>query len=128
MERIMKYHSEHKRRGAIAFGAMVLTAGVILLLANFGMIDMRPYWQYWPMILIALALSKIVFPEHRKEFAEGFWLLTIGAWLQVSTLQWYGLTFANSWPMLLVGFGVHLMLKPAKSSRHCGGVEVHHVS
>ena len=124
----MHFHEQNKHRGSLIFGALIILAGALLLLANFGFLSLHPYWQYWPLILVALALSKIAFPQKRKDFAEGVWLLTLGVWLQLSILRLYGLTFANSWPILLVGFGIHMMLKPATHHRENNSVEVHNVS
>jgi hypothetical protein len=124
----MKFHEHNTYRGSVMFGLLLAAAGVLLLLGNFGVIALQPYWMYWPMILVALAASKMIFPKHRKQFAEGVWLLTLGAWLQLSILGWYGLNFSNSWPMLLVGFGIHLLITPHKSHYRHPIVEVHHVS
>lgn len=124
----MKFHEKNKYRGSVLCGALVMVAGALLLLANFNVIELQAYWRYWPMIIVALAFSKLIFPESQKEFAEGVWLLTLGGWLQVSILGVFGLTFGNSWPILLVGFGIHMLLKPPKHPRANRSMEVRNAS
>lgn len=86
-------------------GAFILL-GMLFLLMNIGVIDRFPVWKFWPLILIVLGIARMTQPYKR---ADGFWLLALGAWLQVSFLRLWGLGFGDTWPFLLIALGIFWM-------------------
>ena len=42
---------------------------------------------------------------------SGVWLIFIGCWLTANLLNLFGLTFVNSWPLMIVGGGLMIVLK-----------------
>jgi hypothetical protein len=95
----------------VIVGATVLLLGIVFLLDNFDLIDVGPVWQYWPLIFVAMGLSKIVQAENSWERRRGFWWTFIGLWLFVSVVHIFGLTFRDSWPILLIGAGISMIWK-----------------
>lgn len=106
-----------RHRGKVLTGLLIMAAGILLLLSNFNMVDIGPVWRYWPLILIALGVDKIFTAGTMKERGEGIWLSFIGSWLLVSFLHIFGLTFATSWPILIIGFGIGMIWKAMLRSR-----------
>ncbi len=92
-------------------GGILVLAGVLLLLMNIGIIAHFSLWKFFPLLIIAGGISRLLEPYRR---AEGFWLLALGLWLQASILQVGGLTFGDTWPAVLVAFGIFLIWQSAE--------------
>ena len=48
--------------------------------------------------------------QHQRSTA-GLWMIGIGCWLLVSQTHLFGLSFSTSWPLLLIGMGLLLMIR-----------------
>lgn len=101
----------HSRRWWI--GGFLVTFGLLLLLMNIGIIERFPVWRFWPLVLIAAGVVRLFTPHQR---ATGFWLVVLGLWLQVSFLRLWGLHFGDTWPLMLIGFGLYLIWQSAERS------------
>ena len=87
---------------ALMWGLALIALGVLFLFDRFGIADFgRLVSHYWPVIIIALGAGKVL----SGNVWGGFWVLVIGVWLQLVRLRFQGMTFDNSWPLLLVAFG-----------------------
>jgi len=101
-------HSD-ERTGYLVSGLVLVTMGVLFLLdefhvANFGSLIRR----YWPLFIIIVALPKLF---RRDAFWSGLWMLTLGIWFQLVTLRMLGLTWRNSWPLILIALGGGIILR-----------------
>jgi predicted membrane protein len=96
-----------RSNGRLVAGALLILFGVLFTLDNMGVLDAGDVLTWWPVILIALGLFKVVRPAHEGERKVGYVLLAIGAFLQ---LQLLGLTrMRSAWPFLLVVIGGFLV-------------------
>src|ERR1700730_17132255 len=50
----------HSGSHGIFFGAIVVAVGCLLLLDNLGIVRFHDVWQYWPVLLVAWGVSRIV--------------------------------------------------------------------
>jgi hypothetical protein len=111
-ETSMEHISSPQYRGSLVAGFFLLAVGVVFLLDNFDVLYIgEPVSHFWPLIIIALGLVRIFQAEHPAERRKGFTWLFLGLWLLVSVLHMFGLTFHNSWPLLLIGFGINAIWK-----------------
>lgn len=103
----------HRERfgGQVVIGVALICAGGALFLEKEGIISIGPIWQYWPLILIGLGIVKTMQAQSRKEQGMGIWLLFIGLWFEVSLLNLWGLTFSETWPVILIAFGISMLWK-----------------
>jgi predicted membrane protein len=93
--------------GRLIAGALLIFFGVLFTLDNMGVLDAGDVLTYWPVILIAIGLLKIVRPAREEDRKLGWVLLAVGAFLQVHLL---GLTrMRSAWPFLLVVVGGFLV-------------------
>ena len=93
--------------GRLVAGALLVLFGVLFMLDNMGVLDAGDVLAYWPVILIAVGLLKVVQPSNEGQRKVGWVLIAIGAFLQ---LQILGLThMRSSWPFLLVVIGGFLI-------------------
>jgi hypothetical protein len=105
---------EHNKRHAhsqLGVGIFLLIAGVALLLENFNILSVGPVWRFWPVIIIAIGLGRLLDAQVTGEYQKAFWMLFIGGWLLISELHVFGLYYSNSWPILLIGIGIGMLWK-----------------
>lgn len=104
----MRDRSQHGS-GRIVWGVFLIVVGVAFLLDRLHFSDFGYLVEsYWPMILVAIGLGRLLTPGMRH---RGLWLIGIGGWLQVSNLGMWGFGWSNSWPILLVVVGGCIVLE-----------------
>jgi hypothetical protein len=89
----------------VIFGLVLVGLGVLFLLENVGLLG--PLGAWWPLILFAIAAGRAI--EGRIGGALFFVLL--GSWFLAVTHHWYGLTYENSWALVLVAVGASLVVR-----------------
>ena len=104
---------ENKRhaRKRILWGLMLVGLGVLFLCERLDDIGLAMLWRFWPLILLVSGLIDVLAASCWKHIAEGMNQIVIGAWLFVCFEHLWGLTFSNSWPMLLIGVGLTIVLR-----------------
>jgi uncharacterized membrane protein HdeD (DUF308 family) len=121
---------EHDKRhsyGHLGVGLFLLIAGVALMLDKFDIISDVQVWHYWPIIIIAIGLGKLLDAQLAWEYRKACSTLFIGAWFLISELHIFGLDYHNSWPILLIGIGIGMLWKSAYPAHfrfakdHCHG-------
>lgn len=98
-------------QGSLVTGIVLLVIGAFLLLQNLDIIYVGSVWSYWPFILVLIGSVKIVNSWDKKSFGEGVWWIFIGVWLYVSIQHVYGLDFGETWPALVIAWGVSILWK-----------------
>ena len=84
-------------------GLVLVAAGVAFLTGDFGNVIRN----WWPMLLVLVGIPKLF---HRRTLWVGFWLISVGAWLQLVRLHLFGLRYGNAWPLLLIVVGAGIAL------------------
>ena len=111
-------------RGSLIAGTILLAVGLLFLFNNFDFIEFGPVTHFWPLIIIAIGVTKFLTAEHPAERRRGGWWMMIGLWFLISTLHLYGFSFHNSWPILLIILGINSLwraLDPQSACRHSKG-------
>ena len=95
-------------------GLTIMLFGVILLIGRFGLIQDVGVWRLWPVLLIGIGALKLAMPaaDHRR---HGGALVIVGIWLLLHEL--HIVPVEDSWPLLLVAFGVKIMWKALRGGR-----------
>jgi hypothetical protein len=119
------------RPAAIVGGLIVLALGTLMLLDRTGAIDVRLGRVIGPIVLIILGATMIFekggvyYSEQvrdedgqprrrlrrRGSSTSGIWLIGLGVWMMVSQLHLWGLTFHNSWPLLIILMGILMVFR-----------------
>jgi predicted membrane protein len=110
-ENRMARHHHHSGASGIFFGAIVVAVGCLLLLDNLGIFRFRDVWQYWPVLLVAWGVSRIVDSRTLSGWVWGGIVTLVGAFLLLDTLDILAFNFAVVWPLLLIAFGVSVLVK-----------------
>ena len=103
-------------RRQMVWGAVIIAAGAALLLDRMDQLDIGLLWRYWPVFVAIAGLSNLVPPTTPKLVLSGLSCIGFAAWFYVSLERLWGLGFHNSWPILVILWGVKLVLKPILAS------------
>ena len=105
----MQPHEDWRGRGSIAGilpALIVIGIGVIFLLNNLNIFHAYDWWHYWPVILIAAGLVKLVDSPHSTGRLTGGIMVGVGSLFLADTLGFLNLSWENFWPLVLIGVGI----------------------
>jgi hypothetical protein len=108
----MQPHDDWRGRGSIPGivpALVVIGIGVLFLLNNLNIVFMHDIWRFWPAILIAAGLAKMVDSPFSGGRLTGGILVGIGGLFLADTLGFLNLSWGDFWPLVLIGAGL-LML------------------
>ena len=104
---------------AMVWGWFLIGVGALFLLDRFHVITLPNIGLLWPLAFVAVSAIHVV--ERRYGAAVMFVLL--GAWFQACTLEWHGITYHNSWPLLIIVAGLGVVI-PALTGEDKARIEV----
>lgn len=100
--------------GGLIPGAIILAVGLIFLLDSLGYIRARNFFQFWPLILVFVGISKIA---RRDSRLWGVIVLLFGVFLQLGNLGIANFTWGQFWPLLLIAGGAMAMWSAIQARR-----------
>lgn len=112
---------EKDRSGGIAMGLVLILIGALFLADRFNLMDLGDVWDYWPLLLIAYGVVKLVTGRNGEAVGSGITWTLFGLWFLAVQLDWYGLTYADSWPIALVAVGGGMVVRALIGDRTWGG-------
>lgn len=109
--------------GSLVLGALVVTAGVVLLLDNMGIVQVEHIWRFWPLFLIGLGLSRILSSSAWLAKVWGGVVAGVGVLLLTENFGLFHVNFNLVWPLVVIGFGLSMLWRavgPARTGNECG--------
>ncbi len=103
----MRTNDLRGRVSGALWGVFMMALGSIFLFQQLGLADWRPFWHWWPLVLVLLGLGQFV---DRKP-GEGVLFLLLGLWMFAVTFDVMGLTYRNSWPIALIAVGASMVVQ-----------------
>jgi hypothetical protein len=98
--------------GGLIIGLGVIAVGVLFLLRNVGILYFDDIWQYWPVILIVVGLSKLANTHSASHVTSGLIIGGIGTVFLLKNLGYiYGDIWAYFWPGILIAVGLSILVK-----------------
>lgn len=98
--------------GGMIIGLGVIAVGVLFLLRNVGIVYFDDLWQYWPVILIVVGLSKLANPHSASHVVRGLIIGSIGTIFLLRNLGYiYGDIWQYLWPGILIAVGLSILVK-----------------
>jgi predicted membrane protein len=103
-------------------GLFVTAVGVLLTLDNLDIIHSDRYLEWWPLLLIAIGILKLLGNGNR---IISIILIVAGAWLIAYNLELIRFTIFDLWPLILIGIGLSFVaraigFRPEKVLDHTG--------
>ena len=83
--------------------------GVVFLLNNLNIYFLHDIWRFWPGILIAVGLVKMVDSPVSSGRVTGGILVGVGALFLADNLGFLNLSWENFWPLVLIGAGLVML-------------------
>jgi hypothetical protein len=117
--------SYHLRR-QVLWGLLLVGLGVAFLLDQMHIIEIADLWHYAPLLLVLIGVNQTIGYPSAGEFSRGLWNVFIGLWLFATLEGLFGLTWANSWPLLIIISGVTMAIRPIAARRFSTGREQRH--
>ena len=100
----------------LVLGLAVVAIGVVLLLDQEGVVRAWDVWRFWPVVLIAVGLVKVLraggSPDKQIDTAGAMWgvvEICFGVVFLLGALGYRHFSFGHTWPLLIVGAGLWVL-------------------
>ncbi len=103
----MERDANVRRIKSMVWGFFLMAVGGAFLLARLGWTSMPPVGRLWPAVFLVIAALHVV--ERRLGAAVMF--LLMGGCFFACEFGWWGLTYHNIWPLLLVAAGIGMVMR-----------------
>ncbi len=98
-------------RGGIVTGISIVLVGVVLLLAQVGLINLHLIWRYWPLFLVVIGTTKLFEATAISQRVWGGMLAFIGVLLLAHYLGHFRYGIDQLWPLFVIGGGLSLVFQ-----------------
>jgi len=122
-------HDNPRKR--LLWGAAFVAVGTVFLLDRLALLDLTQYlgpqtrwWHFLPLLVALGGVISVVSAQSVRRVLKGLGDIVLGVWVFACLEQLWGLTFANSWPILLITFGVQMLLRGWFGSSRTAASEV----
>jgi hypothetical protein len=91
---------------SLIWGLFLVVVGGAFLLGRFGVIDLPNWGMLWPAVFFVIGVT------HAAEgrFGSALMFILMGGWFFACTFNWMGLTYRNSWPLLMIAVGLGIVI------------------
>ena len=113
----MDCNSSYRKRQQAAWGLVLIVVGGVALLDRWYLLELYELWHYWPFVFVLFGINKMIGCERPQHLLSGASTVLFGLWLYASIEGLWGLSFFNSWPLLIIIWGVRIMLEPFLAPR-----------
>src|ERR1044071_2711433 len=90
---------------------VLIGIGALFLLNNLHVIYAREIFRYWPAILIAVGIVKLVDSTDSSGRAAGGVLVGVGAVFMARSLGYLDVSVGDLWPLILIGVGLMMLFE-----------------
>jgi len=127
---LMQCHRGNPRRHLL-WGIALVALGTIFLADSLAWLDLTQYlgpqtrwWHFVPLLLALGGVIRLLTAHSVRQVVKGLSRIGVGVWLFACLEQLGGLTFANSWPVLLVAAGAQMLVRgwDGRGRKHCDEV------
>ena len=98
------------RRSRLVVGIALLVLGGMMLAVNLGYGLPIGWWQYFPVLFMALGLWGLILPNRHLSRSGGVWLLAIGLYCLIGIFDLWDLGWSGAWPIFIIAAGLGFML------------------
>ncbi len=106
------YAGHFNGHGHAVMGITILLLGILFLLENLGYFYIGNIWQFWPVLVIALGVGKILDARSLHSVFGGITITAVGALFLASNLGYLPWSvWQLFWPVLLISWGIMILLR-----------------
>ena len=114
------FHERNPAHG-IVISIAIIALGALFLLDNLGILRFHDVARYWPVILIALGVVRLVDSHGSASLVWGGLLAGIGGLLLLDNLDILYFDWRLFWPAILIGLGILMLLRTTQWSQRRAG-------
>jgi cell wall-active antibiotic response 4TMS protein YvqF len=96
---------------------VIIGIGVLFLLSNLHIVYVQEWYRYWPVLLIAAGLAKLVDSVSHGGRVIGGVMMGVGALFLADNLNVIQLTWNDFWPVVLIGIGLLMLVNRLSGPR-----------
>ena len=104
--------------GGIAISIGIIALGTLFLLDNMGIVRFHDVVRYWPVILIALGVTRLVESHGTGSIVFGAILTGVGGLLLLDNLGMIYFDWRLFWPAILIGVGILMLIRTLEWQHH----------
>ncbi|MEO8597183.1 MAG: DUF5668 domain-containing protein [Candidatus Solibacter sp.] len=104
----MQDPQDWRARGILP-AVIIIGIGVLFLLRNMDIVIFQDVWRFWPVLLIAAGLARMVDAHHSGCQLTGGIMIGAGGLLLANTLGFLHLNWHDFWPLILIGAGLAML-------------------
>jgi len=101
-------------------GVLIVGLGLLLTADNFNLIDAGQVLRFWPLIFVAVGLTKLVQSDTTFGQIFGVVLAAVGVTMIVDEFWAIDLDIDRMWPLALVVAGGFIVYRAARGESACG--------
>lgn len=120
----MTTNTQYEWRRQLIWGVLIIVVGITLVLDRMNYIELGSLWHYWPLLVVVIGMNKLVGYPSARHYSDGVWTILTGLWMFAVVEGMFGLTWLNSWPLLIIAFGVKLVIEPLVRARLARSADV----
>lgn len=94
---------------SLLIGLVIIVVGVIALLMNLGYHVNINLWDYWPLILVLIGLSRLFQPREYRNLWFGLVFTAVGVLFLLDNFGLIHFGFSELWPFILVIVGIAIL-------------------
>ena len=104
----------------VVLGLLVILMGLLFLLDNLDLIEIRRVLTFWPMVFIIAGTVKLCDTQSRNGQLMGGGLIGLGVLMILDRLNIIDFDIRTFWPLFLIGAGVFVLYKAldARQAKH----------
>lgn len=95
----------------LIFALLIMLTGVLFTLDNLGIFEVRPYFRFWPLALMALGAAKFLEGNRPSSQTAGVIFFGAGSLFLLRNLNVLHFHFWALWPLILVIIGGSMLYK-----------------
>lgn len=101
----------------VVLGLLVILMGLLFLLDNLDLIEIRRIVSFWPMVFIIAGIVKLCDTQTRNGQLLGGGLVGVGVLMILDRMDVIDFNIRTFWPLFLIGAGAFVLYK-AMAARH----------
>lgn len=100
-------------------GALIVVFGLLLTADNFNLLDADQVLRFWPLVFVAVGLTKLVQSDTTSGQVFGGFIGAIGVLMIADEFWTIDLDIGRLWPLALVAVGAFIVYRAARGGSSC---------
>lgn len=108
----------------VILGLVIVAFGVALTADNLGYAEVGDLLRYWPLLLVAFGLARVLRSDGTSSRVSGGVMILIGLWLSADNVFGLPVDFERWWPLFLVAMGALIVMRAMGGAKPLGTPDV----